>query len=91
MLQTFVGLIIKMVFAALLTVFRQPTFKWIMIVYFLLALLSNDVISYWNAEAFIIEESQELVIMSGRVLRVLVLNVLHIYFLILFKIKFKKN
>ena len=55
-----------------LTAARRPIFKLILVLYFLIELLPNDVIN-WTAEAFTSDESKQL--MKGTVLRVLVFHV----------------
>ena len=56
----------------LLTTARRPIFKLILVMYFLIELLPNDVIN-WAAEAFTSGESKQFI--NGKVLRVLVFHV----------------
>ena len=56
----------------LLSAARRSIFKLILVLYFLIELLPNDVIN-WTAEAFTSDESKQL--MKGTVLRVLVFHV----------------
>ena len=55
-----------------LTAARRPILKLILVLYFLIELLPNDVIN-WTAEAFTSDESKQL--MKGTVLRVIVFHV----------------
>ena len=56
----------------LLAISRRPIFKLILVLYFWIEFLPNDVIN-WTAHAFISEELKQF--MSGSVLRVLVFHV----------------
>ena len=70
-MSTFSAVAAKM-WILLLAASRRPIFKFLLVLYFLIELLPNDVIT-WTAQAFVSEESKQLI--SGTVLRVLVFHV----------------